>query len=527
MGKSLTAKIFKRKQEVSEEYIDEETAVHGHGEGHRPRNLGVLDSLFHLDADWGTSLAYILPLSLALTGRLAPIYMIVIAAIMFIVANGYKIVCKYNPDGGGVYSSLRKLSRFTAVIGALLLITDYIVTIALSISDSYHYLNIQGLLSPGTTFFDLAPRIWTISIILLLTAINWRGPHFSAKFAGIASASTFFLAGFLAIIALPLIPAGLANIGHVNQSAFDMLRNTTGVLLALSGVEAISNMTGIMKNPGRTSRRAINIELVKVLFTTVVLGIAMNALPVNVTTNGHFENGNFIADTKQEEVFDFGCVSGTVINKLQGQGFECAKRTIIEAKEDMLVQMGQYLLPGTIGKFYGIAIGLGYGLLLIFAGNTALIDITNVTYALSKDEELPSVYKKLNKKYGVPIWGLFTGMLAPIVVVLIVGSNITVLASLYAIGVVGAVTLNLTGTAMQVKGVERVIAGGGAITMSLLFVTLVFTKMEATIFAVIVLIIGLTARAIQKKISQNKKQKLINDNPKHIQMPEGLDIAGA
>src|SRR5260221_11695002 len=114
-------------------------AAHGehdsHGDGHRPRNLGVRESLFHLDADWGTSLAYILPLSLGLTGRLAPVYMIIIAVIMFIVANAYKVVCRHNPDGGGVYSSLRKVNKFLAVVGALLLVTDYIVTQALSVTD--------------------------------------------------------------------------------------------------------------------------------------------------------------------------------------------------------------------------------------------------------------------------------------------------------------------------------------------------------------------------------------------------------
>jgi amino acid transporter len=505
---------------MKEEYIDEDSTSHlgeqtthgghgGHGgvdeHGNRPRNLGVLEALFHLDADWGTSLAYILPLGLALTGRLAPIYMVIIAFIMFVVANGYKVVCHHNPDGGGVYSSLKKVNKFLAVVGALLLITDYVVTEALSVSDAYHYLHLDTVIPAGWAHvlpsFLTWGSIWTILIITLLTAINWRGPHFSAKFAGIASSSTFFLAGLLAVLALPLVPAGLANIGHFNQSIWDVLRNTTGVLLALSGVEAISNMTGIMKDPEKTSRRAINLELVKVVFTTVVLGIAMNGLPQNVVYHGQMADGHFAIQSEEREITDLPCVINTVKAKIAGSSFECAKRTENVAREDMLVAIGEYLVPGTLGKVYGWAIGVAYGLLLIFAGNTALIDITNVTYALARDSELPKGYTKLNKKYGVPVWGLFTAGIMPIVTVLVVGSSIEALAALYAIGVVGAVTMNLAGTTLQVKGFERLITGFGAFIMSFLFVTLVVTKMEATLFASVVLVLGLTARALQKKFA--------------------------
>jgi len=492
---------------IGKDYIPEESDSHD-AHGHRPRNLGVLEALFHLDADWGTSLAYILPLGLSLAGRLAPIYMLIIAFIMFVVANGYKIVCRHNPDGGGVYSSLKKVNKFLAVVGALLLVTDYVVTEALSVSDAYHYLHIDTLIpahivNAFPTFLPLT-SLWTIIIILFLTAINWFGPHFSAKFAGIASSSTFLLAGILAVLALPLVPAGLANIGHFNQSIFDVLRNTTGVLLALSGVEAISNMTGIMKDPEKTSKRAINLELVKVVFTTVVLGIAMNGLPQKVVYEGHQVNGQYVIDTEERTVIDLPCVINTAKAKLVNGEFSCPMRKEQVARADMLVAMGTYLVPGTLGKAYGWLIGIAYGLLLVFAGNTALIDITNVTYALARDDELPKGYTKLNEKHGVPIWGLFTAGFMPIATILVVGSSIEALAALYAIGVVGAVTMNLAGTSLQVKGGERVIAAFGAVIMSLLFATLVVTKMEATLFASVVLILGLSARAIQKKLSSRR-----------------------
>jgi amino acid transporter len=512
--------------------ISEESVQHdghgGHGsqDGHRPRNLGVRESLFHLDADWGTSLAYILPLSLSFTGRLAPVYMLIIAFIMFVVANGYKIVCKYNPDGGGVYSSLKKVNTFLAVVGALLLITDYIVTEALSVSDSFHYLQLDMLFVHGGLLSFLpemlknpqvVTRVWTIGIIIFLAIINWRGPHFSAKFAAIASAPTFFLATVLAVMALPYVPAGLANIGHFDQSLLEVFRNTTGVLLALSGVEAISNMTGIMKDPEKTSKKAINIELLKVVFSTLVLGIAMNGMPKNVIYVGHGSEKDFVYETEEHTQLNIECVTARAQNFFSHTAYQCPVTTIKKARPDMLVAMGNYLFPGIIGTLYGFAMGLVYGLLLIFAGNTALIDITNVTYALAKDKELPQGFTKLNKKYGVPIWGLIMAGVAPILTVLFVGANVEALAALYAIGVVGAIALNLTGTMIQVQGKERIIAGIGAVLMSSLFVTLIFTKMEATLFASSVLFLGLTVRAIQKNLAKKKhnlpKQALSSEIP--------------
>ena len=503
-----TRKVLATPEFYSEESVKQDVKNEVEIEGHRPRDLGVTDALFHLDADWGTSLAYVLPLALSLTGRFAPVYIIIIACVMFIVASGYKIVCRHNPDGGGVYSSLRKISKIAAVIGALLLITDYIVTQALSVTDAFHYLQLESLVKfmpAGAFLTNHITTIWTISIILLLTIINWRGPHFSAKFAGIASGPTFLLATLMAVLALPLLPSGLANIGHFNHSIWEILRNTTGVLLALSGVEAISNMTGIMKDPEKTSKKAINIELTKVLFTTIVLSIAMNALPDSVVYQGTTQNGHFIYASETKDKTDLECYGNKFVEVIrhdllhENYHYQCKTVTTRIAHDDMLVIMAQYIIPGPIGHYYGILIGLIYGLLLIFAGNTALIGITNVSYSLARDNELPVFFTKLNIPFGVPIGGLILAGVAPILTVLLIGANVEALAALYAIGVVGAVTLNLSGTFITLSDRrEKLISGVGAVVMGALFITLIYNKMEATIFASVVVVIGLSARRIQK-----------------------------
>ena len=62
-------------------------------------------------------------------------------------------------------------------------------------------------------------------------------------------------------------------------------------------------------------------------------------------------------------------------------------------------------------------------------------------YMMARDQEMPRQFKRLNH-HGVPIWPLAIAIGLP-VVVLLFASNFTALAGLYAIGVVGAITVNL------------------------------------------------------------------------------------
>ena len=58
---------------------------------------------------------------------------------MVLIGTCYMTICRIYPDGGGVYSSVKHRSQTLAVIGALLLIADYVVTVSLSVLDSFHF----------------------------------------------------------------------------------------------------------------------------------------------------------------------------------------------------------------------------------------------------------------------------------------------------------------------------------------------------------------------------------------------------
>ena len=69
-----------------------------------------------------------------------------------LVGVNYMAICRHYPDGGGVYASVRHRSEVISIVGAFLLIADYIVTAALSALSAFQYL--QGV------FGISHPELW-------------------------------------------------------------------------------------------------------------------------------------------------------------------------------------------------------------------------------------------------------------------------------------------------------------------------------------------------------------------------------
>src|SRR5437764_8839994 len=105
----------------------------------RPRNVGWLQAAGLLFGDWGTSRLYVLGLALFFAGRTSFWLILMMSLLILGVAWAYTQICRIYPDGGGVYTAAKKVSRTLAVIGALLLFADYTVTASLSALDAFHY----------------------------------------------------------------------------------------------------------------------------------------------------------------------------------------------------------------------------------------------------------------------------------------------------------------------------------------------------------------------------------------------------
>jgi nucleotide-binding universal stress UspA family protein len=135
-------------------------------------------------------------------------------------------------------------------------------------------------------------------------------------------------------------------------------------------------------------------------------------------------------------------------------------------------------------------------LLLLSAVNTAISALIGLIYMLARDREMPAPFTKLNH-HGVPRLPLAVAAILPVLLVLL-ADDLQTLASLYAIGVVGAITVNLGSCCfnrrLQLRWWER---GIMMVTFLVLFaveITIAKTSQNALFFVACVLGVGFGLR---------------------------------
>ncbi|MGO8925364.1 MAG: universal stress protein [Limisphaerales bacterium] len=411
----------------------------------RPRNVGWVRAGALLYGDWGTSKAYVIGLAVAAVGFAALPHLLAVCALTGLVGINYIWVCKHFPNGGGVYTAAGLHSRRLATIGGLLLLADFIVTAALSCLDGFHYLGFEEAATA---------KKWAITAIFVIGAINFLGPKHTG---GIA----VWLAVPTVAVVMMLIAGGAPHIAqlHPQPPGGSILGNWAafvGMILALSGVEVAASSTGVLKlDPGATlekpsvfitARRAVWAVMLDVVIGTALLSVLAMCLP------------------------------------------DAAK----EHQNDMLRYMGEVF----IGPHFANLVGWVFGVLLISAVNTAITGIVALLYVMARDGELPDTFLELNR-FGVPWVGLITATILP-VVVLNIDDKVEGLAALYAIGVVGAIAINLGSCAfarsIDLRKVERITMKGTFFLLAAVWITIALSKLYALLFVGIVLGFGLALR---------------------------------
>ena len=450
---------------------------------HRPRNVDWKRAAALLYGDWGTSKAYVIGLAFLAAGFSSLPIILAVCVLTGLVGINYAVICRYFPDGGGVYSAARSQGRLLAVVGALLLIADLTVTAALSGWSGLTYVIAGTEDIFWLKFLKDHIAFATIGVLLVLGFINWFGPKHSGSLAVALALPTVIVVVALIAISIPYLTTHFLEPRHESLSMLWV--QFVGVILALSGVEAIANLTGVMKlDPGSTPERpsvareslkAITPVAIEVVCATAVLGWAMLSLPaVLERTLG--------LSTKSE-----------------------VAAILLKRHEDMLRFMGEQFAAASfgvwIGQAFGWVVGIVFLLLLLSAANTAIVAMIGLLYMTARDGEMPPHFKRLNR-HGVPLYPLLIAVGLP-VIVLMTATSFQSLAGLYAIGVVGAITVNLGSCtfnrAIGFTWYDRVLFG---ITFTILFcveITLARTKPDALFFVVCVLGIGLALRAWTQK----------------------------
>src|SRR5438270_3895392 len=453
------------------------------GAVHRPRNVDWKRAAALLYGDWGTSKAYVIGLAFVAAGFSSLPIILAVCALTGLVGINYIVICRHFPDGGGVYSAAREQSRLLAVVGALLLVADLTVTAALSGWSALSYITSGAEQMTWIGFLRDHIALTTIGVLLIMGLINYFGPKHSGSFAVALALPTALVVVVLIAVSAPHFTTRFLEQRH--QSLATVWVQFVGVIMALSSAESIANLTGVMKlDPGSTmehpsvareSLKAITPVAIEVVVGTALLGWAMLSLPSVLGKTLHLTDKGEIA-----------AVLG-------------------QRSEDMLRFIGEQFAAATfspgVGQIFGWIVGVVFCLLLLSAANTAIVAMIGLLYMMSRDREMPRQFRRLNR-HGVPIYPLIIALGLPAVVLLFV-ANFTALAGLYAIGVVGAITVNV-GSCTFNRSVgftwyDRVLF---SVTFCVLFfveLTLAHTKPDALFFVVVVVGAGLALRAYTQK----------------------------
>jgi amino acid transporter/nucleotide-binding universal stress UspA family protein len=457
----------------------------------RPRNVDWKRAAAILYGDWGTSKAYVIGLAFAVAGYASFWLIAAMCMLTALVGINYMVICRLYPDGGGVYASVRHRSEVISIVGAFLLIADYLVTAAISALSAFQYLGVPH------------PEKFAALSILIIGLLNLMGPKQTGGLAFLISVPTAIVVVVLGLFSLPHFGTALGHLQPLHGTFWQNWAGFVGIVLALSGVEAIANATGVMTlDPGstdenpcvvKTSTPAILIVMVEVCLFTALLGFAMHALSGLQIVNGD-------------------------VNAPGAEG----------VRDYMLRYMGQIFVGGALGPALGHAFGflvsIVFGLLLLSAANTAIVDLIAIQFLMSRDREIPKVFQRLNK-WGVPSAGMLLATLVPMLLVIVV-KDMSGLADLYAVGVVGAIATNLGATStdrkLSIKTWERTLMFGTFLVMAAIEMSLLIDKPNARYFAVTILAVGLILRGLVQE-RRMKKEAAPALSPPQL----GVDVARA
>lgn len=357
---------------------------------------------------------------LAIAGTAAFVYALPIAlaivALLAIVTLSYEQIIHAYPGGGGAYIVARdNLGEFPAQIAGAALLTDYILTVSVSVA--------SGVAQLTSAYPSLFPYRITlcVGLVLFMMLVNLRGVRESGVILAIPS--YFFLVVMFLTVGSGLTQYLMGSLGPVENpphlgkeplmqsvTLFLILHAFSNGTTALTGVEAISNGTTAFKEP-RSRNAGITLIWMSAILGTLFFSITFLA-------------GKIAVMPSEVE---------TLISQLA--------RTIYDGR----------------GVLYLCAIA-ATTLILIMAANTAFAGFPRLSALLAADGFLPRqlTYRGSRLVYSRGIIAL--ALIASLLIVLF-RASVNALIPLYAIGVFLSFTLAQAGMARRWWKVGRLRPG--------------------------------------------------------------------
>lgn len=331
---------------------------------------------------------------------------IAIVVLLAIVTLSYEQTIHAYPNGGGSYIvSYDNLGEWPAMIAGAALLTDYILTVAVSVS--------SGVAQISSAFPALFP--WRVAIALVLVffvmLVNLRGVKESG--AVFAIPTYFFVVMMFVTVGFGLFRYLTGSLGVVaNPPEMEVLHGTQALTFflllkafssgtsALTGVEAISNGIPAFSEP--KSRNAG----ITLIWMSSILGVLLLAIT--------FLSHQIVAIPSLEE---------TVISQLA--------RTVYDGQGVMYLLM---IAATTV--------------ILIMATNTSFADFPRLAALLAGDGFLPRYLAFRGSRLVFSRGIIFLAIVASLLII-VFKANVTALIPLYAIGVFLSFTLSQAGMARR------------------------------------------------------------------------------
>jgi amino acid transporter len=421
-------------------------------------------SVFGLDAlssaAYGPEAALTILIPLGVAGsRLSLPITIAVSTILAIVYFSYRQTISAYPNGAGSYTVAKEnLGRHAGVLGAVALLIDYTLNVAVGISAGIGALiSAIPLLQPYTLLLCLA-------ILALLTFINLRGTRESG-FAFMPP--TYLFVGCLGLILIIGLFKSLAAGGHPHPAVslpspqpgkeqinwWIFLKAFAAGCTAMTGVEAVSNGVQSFKEPVVGSAR-LTLAIIVAILVLILLGVAYLVSAYGITAT---EPGT----PNYQSVLSL--ISAAVVGR---------------------------------GPFYFVTLA-AILFVLCLSANTSFADFPRVCRAVAQDGFLPYSFSLRGRRlvYTEGIWVL-TAMSA---ILLILFNGVTdKLIPLFAVGAFLAFTLSQAGMVVHwLRSKDRgarlsmMINGLGALATGVTFLIVIVTKFTEGAWLVVIVMPGL------------------------------------
>ncbi|GCE28452.1 hypothetical protein KDA_39360 [Dictyobacter alpinus] len=381
-----------------------QTIMDGHEDEHvsSKNMLGPLLCWAVVFADIGTSVYYTPGILYQTVQGLAGFFVFLTMSVFILLALKYAEVTHRFPQGGGVVTvAAQAINPWFGAIGGMFILVDYFLTAAISSLSGILYLSV---VFPAIGGMPLALFI-TVGVLILLGVLNWVGISESAKVSLVGAVVAFF--SNIAILVTVFTHMSLGQIFELIPEMFkshtltplSFLAGFAGSFLAFSGLESISQLSPVMKQPHK--------KVAGIALTLVVLTIGLTSPMLTIFST------LLLPDAARSEV-----QSAQIISLLAGHWG---------------------------GQILQTEVAISASALLIFASNTAIIGAYHVFIALSRMEFLPSVILQRNKMRGTPHISIALATGIPIIILFLVWGQINILGEMYAFGLLGAFALTCLG----------------------------------------------------------------------------------